>query len=58
MKVLIAIILSASFFSSDKEMADYHQMKRPSKIESENSLTRPSHIFSRGIYKPRIFPSY
>jgi hypothetical protein len=57
----VAIILSgfsASSFSSDKKMAAYHQMQRPSQIESDNSLTRPSHIFSRGIYKPRIFPTY
>ena len=62
MKVLIffivSIILSPPSFSSDKKMAAYHQMQRPSQIESDNSLTRPSHIFSRGIYKPRIFPTY
>ena len=62
MKVLIvfivAIVLSPPSFSSDKKMDVHHQMQRPSQIESNNILTRPSHVFSRGIYKPRIFPTY
>jgi hypothetical protein len=55
---IVSIILSPPSFSSDKKMEGYHKMQRPSQIESDNGLTRPSHIFSRGIYKPRIFPTY
>ena len=62
MKVLIVLIILSAFvapsFSSEKKMVSYHQMVRPSQIKSDFTLTRPSHVFSRGIYKPRIFPTY
>ena len=58
---IVLIISNASapqLFSSEKKMTGYHRMTRPSQIQSDVTLIRPSHIFSRGIYKPRIFPTY